>query len=150
MFPVFTVAENCVKTILRCYPSLRNLWLDRQVWHSKSNKTVPSLQQNMNMSQSEMAPVIWKATKWLTSSLKMPPLNVLPRPWSTVLENWSLLTVTIYSLNLYHISSILSNNSNNMYQNHFQRFLTITASLRTIPAKILTLFHGHRNSQFCS
>lgn len=79
---------------------------------------------------------------------KMPPL--LPRPWSTVLENWSLLMATIYSLNLYYTSSILSNNSNNMNQNHFQRFLTIAASLRTIPAKILTLFHGHRNSQFFS
>lgn len=122
-FPVLTAAENCVKMILRSFvPVLRVLWLDRQVWHSKSNRTVSSSQQNMNMLQSELASNIPESYQISYVDLENATSECASRPWSTVLENWSLPMATIYSLNLYCTASVLSNSLNNIIKNTSKDF----------------------------
>lgn len=136
---MLTAAENCVKMIPRC--SVPVLEIYDVIDKSDIPNPIKQFQAHSKIwiSRSLKWPqVSWKATKLLTLGLKMPPLNVLPRPWPTVLENWSLLTATIYSLNLYYITSVLSHSSN--YESKtLPKILTITTRLRTIPAKILTL-----------
>lgn len=137
---MLSAAENYVKMILRCSAAVLEIYDSTDKFDIANPVKQCQTHSKIWICQSLKCPQLSrKATKSLVLSLKMPPLNVLPRPRSAVLESWSLLMATIHSLNLYYITSIFSNNSHNMNQKHFQRFLTITTRLRTILARISTL-----------